>query len=164
MRSHRRGENVVTITSIQPRSTNSAREMMHSARDLHTRLRIDLAIQVGSALEPVPHAQAQVTPIGVLAQVRVCCDTPQEASVVDALASFGGARGHALDAGQHLARHPGAGLFGGTCSPVFPPEPPGLKSRGAATGRYGPAACAWSLAQVSLRPRVRLKTRPPGVG
>ena len=24
-----------------------------------------------------------------LAQVRVCCDTPQEASVVDALASFG---------------------------------------------------------------------------
>jgi len=35
--------------------------MMHSARDLQTRLRIDLAIQVGSALEPVPHAQAQVT-------------------------------------------------------------------------------------------------------
>ena len=32
MRSHRRGENVVTITSIQPRSTNSARAMMHSAR------------------------------------------------------------------------------------------------------------------------------------
>jgi hypothetical protein len=63
--------------------------MMHSARDLQTRLRIDLAIQVGSALEPVPHVQAQVTPIGVLAQVRVCCDTPQEASVVDALASFG---------------------------------------------------------------------------
>jgi hypothetical protein len=27
--------------------------------------------------------------IGVLAQVRVCCDTSQEASVVDALASFG---------------------------------------------------------------------------
>src|SRR5580693_8608735 len=25
-----------------------------------------------------------------------------------------------LDAGQHLARHPGAGLFGGTCPPVFP--------------------------------------------
>jgi hypothetical protein len=31
-----------------------------------------------------------------------------------------GARRHALDAGQHLARHPGAGLFGGTCPPVFP--------------------------------------------
>jgi hypothetical protein len=27
--------------------------------------------------------------VGVLTQVRVCCDTPQEASVVDALASFG---------------------------------------------------------------------------
>ena len=50
--------------------------------------RVDLAIQIGSAIEPVPHAQAQVTPIGVLAQVRVCCHTPQEASVVDALASF----------------------------------------------------------------------------
>ena len=63
--------------------------MIDSARDLQTRLRIDLAIQVGGALEPVPHAQAQVTPIGVLAQVRVCCDTPQEASVVDALAWLG---------------------------------------------------------------------------
>ena len=51
--------------------------------------RVDLAIQVGSALEPAPHAHAQVTPIGVLTQVRVCCDTPQEASVADALASFG---------------------------------------------------------------------------
>ena len=61
MRSHRRGENVVTITSIQPRSTNSARAMMHSARDLQTRLRIDFAIQIGSAIEPVPHAHAQVT-------------------------------------------------------------------------------------------------------
>jgi hypothetical protein len=60
MRSHRRGENVVTITSLQPRSTNSARAMMHSARDLETRLRIDLAIQIGSAIEPVPHAHAQV--------------------------------------------------------------------------------------------------------
>ena len=109
---------------------------MHSARDLQTRLRIDLAIQVGSALEPVPHAQVQVTPIGVLAQVRVCCDTPQEASVVDALASFG---------------------------VVFPLNGRGLKARGAATGCYGRAARAWSLAQVSLRPRVRLKTRPPGV-
>lgn len=62
---------------------------MHGARDLQTRLRIDLAIQIGSAIEPVPHAHAQVRPIGVLAQVRVCCDTPYEASVVDALASFG---------------------------------------------------------------------------
>jgi len=40
---------------------------------------------------------------------------------------------------------------------------PGLKSRAAATGRYGLAARAWSLAQVSLRPRVRLKTSRPGV-
>jgi hypothetical protein len=63
--------------------------MMHSARDLQTRLRIDLAIPIGSAIEPVPHAHVQKRPIGVLAQVRVCCDTPQEASVVDALASFG---------------------------------------------------------------------------
>jgi hypothetical protein len=55
MRSHRRGENVVTITSIRPRSTNSARAMMLSvsARDLQTRLRIDLAIPIGSAIEPV---------------------------------------------------------------------------------------------------------------
>ena len=27
--------------------------------------------------------------MGVLAQVRVCCDTPQGASAMDALASFG---------------------------------------------------------------------------
>ena len=39
----------------------------------------------------------------------------------------------------------------------------GPKSRGAAIGRYGLAARAWSLAQVSLRPRVRLKTSRPGV-
>jgi hypothetical protein len=50
MRSHRRDENVVTITSIQPRSTNSARAMMHSARDLQARRRIDLAIQIGMRL------------------------------------------------------------------------------------------------------------------
>ena len=62
---------------------------MHSARDLQTRLRIDLAIPIGSAIEPVPHAPVQIT-----ADRRpgvgsgVCCDTPQEASVVDALASF----------------------------------------------------------------------------
>ena len=61
MRSHRRGENVVTITSIQPRSTDSAGAMMHSARDLQTRLRIDLAIPIGSAIEPVPHAHVQET-------------------------------------------------------------------------------------------------------
>src|SRR6201987_6068453 len=89
MRSHRRGENVVTITSIQPRSTNSGRAMMHSARDLQTRLRIDLAIQIGSAIEPVPHAHAQVTADRRPGAGPVCCDTPQEASVVDALASFG---------------------------------------------------------------------------
>jgi hypothetical protein len=35
------------------------------------------------------HAHAQVRSIGVLAQVRGCCDIPQKASVVDALASFG---------------------------------------------------------------------------
>src|SRR6516164_9282893 len=29
--------------------------------DLQTRLRIDLAIEIGSAIEPVPHAHAQVT-------------------------------------------------------------------------------------------------------
>src|SRR5215470_17748464 len=29
--------------------------------DLPTRLRIDLAIEIGSAIEPVPHAHAQVT-------------------------------------------------------------------------------------------------------
>ena len=46
---------------------------------------------------------------------------------------------------------------------IFPLNRRGLKSRGAATGRYGLAACAWSLAQVSLRPRVRLKTSRPGV-
>jgi hypothetical protein len=84
-------------------------------------------------------------PGSVLAQVRVCRDTPQEASVVDALASFGVVHADMpFDAGQHLARHPGP-------------------ARGAATGRYGRAACAWSLAQVSLRPRVRLKTSRPGV-
>jgi len=36
-----------------------------------------------------------------------------------------GARGHARDAGRYLARHAGAGLFGGTCPPVVPLEPPG---------------------------------------
>ena len=61
MRSHRRGENVVTITSLQPRSTNSARAMMHSARIFKPGSRIDLAIEIGSAIEPVPHAHAQVT-------------------------------------------------------------------------------------------------------
>jgi len=35
--------------------------MMHSAQDLQTRLRIDLAIPIGSAIEPVPHAHVQVT-------------------------------------------------------------------------------------------------------
>ena len=35
--------------------------MMHSARDLQTRLRIDFAIPTGSAIEPVPHAHVQVT-------------------------------------------------------------------------------------------------------
>ena len=44
----------------------------------------------------------------------------------------------------------------------FPLNRRGLKSRGAATGRYGPAARAWSFAQVSLRVSVRLKTSAPG--
>jgi hypothetical protein len=35
--------------------------MMHSAQDLQTRLRIDLAIPIGSAIEPVPHAHVHVT-------------------------------------------------------------------------------------------------------
>jgi hypothetical protein len=33
---------------------------MHSARDLQTRLRIDLAIPIVSAIEPVAHARVQV--------------------------------------------------------------------------------------------------------
>lgn len=48
----------------------------------------------------------------------------------------------------------------GRARQCFPLNRQGLKSRGAATGRYGRA---WSLAQVSLRPRVRLKTSRPGV-
>ena len=39
----------------------SGQAVMHSARDLQTRLRIDLAIHIGSAIEHVPHAPAQVT-------------------------------------------------------------------------------------------------------
>ncbi len=31
------------------------------------------------------------------------------------------------------------------------------------SGRYGRWPCAWTLAQVSLRPSVRLKTRRPSV-
>jgi len=46
---------------------------------------------------------------------------------------------------------------------MFPLSRRGLKSRSGAAGRYGRAACARSLAQVSLRPRVRLKTSRPGV-
>jgi len=42
-------------------SARQARAMMHSARDLQTRLRIDLAIPIGSAIEPGPHAHVQVT-------------------------------------------------------------------------------------------------------
>jgi hypothetical protein len=83
---------------------------------------------------------------------------------VDVLASSGVAHADARDAGRHLARYPGAGPSGGDLPvSVFPWTRRGLKSRGAATGRYGLAACAWSLAQVSLRPRVRLKTSRPGV-
>jgi len=50
----------------------------------------------------------------------------------------------------------------GPAGQCFPLNRRGLESRGAAAGRYGLAACAWSLAQVSLRPRVRLKTSRPG--
>jgi hypothetical protein len=75
-----------------------------------------------------------------------------------------GARGHGRDAGQHLARHAGAPACSeGPGRRWFPLNRRGPKSRGAATGRYGLAARAWSLAQVSLRPRVRLKTSRPGV-
>jgi hypothetical protein len=78
-----------TITSIQPRSTNSARAMMHSARDLQTRLRIDLAIPIGSTIEPVPHAHVQVTADRRPGAGSGSAVTPpQEASVVDTLASF----------------------------------------------------------------------------
>jgi hypothetical protein len=52
---------------------------------------------------------------------------------------------------------------GGPARQCFPLNRRGLKSGGAATGRYDLSACAWSLAQVSLRPRVRLKTSRPGV-
>ena len=51
----------------------------------------------------------------------------------------------------------------GLARQCFPLNRWGLKSRGAGTGRYGLVACAWSLAQASLRPRVRLKTSRPGV-
>jgi hypothetical protein len=98
-----------------------------------------------------------------LAQVRVCCDTPQAASVVDALASFGVVH---TDMPVTLANIwlaiQGPACSEGPARQCFP-EPPGLKSRDAATGRYDPAARAWSLAHVSLRPRVRLKTSRPGV-
>ena len=60
------------------------------------------------------------------------------------------------------ARSPARPPFLGS-SLMFPLSRRGLKSRDGATGRYGRAACAWSLAQVSLRPRVRLKTSRPGV-
>jgi hypothetical protein len=99
-----------------------------------------------------------------LAQVRVCCDTPQEASVVDALASFGVVHADmpVTLANIWLAMQ-GPACSEGPARRWFPLNRRGLKSRGAATGRYGPAARAWSLAQVSLRPRVRLKTSRPGV-
>ena len=83
---------------------------------------------------------------------------------MDALASFGVVHADMpLTLANIWLAIQGAGLFGGTCPPVFPLNRRGLKSRGAATGRYGLAARAWSLAQVSLRPRVRLKTSRPGV-
>jgi hypothetical protein len=95
--------------------------------------------------------------------VRGGFDTPEEASVVDALASFGVV--HA-DMPSTLANI-WLAIQRPTCSEgparqCFP-EPPGPEDPRAATGRYGLAACAWSLAQVSLRPRVRLKTSRPGV-
>ena len=95
--------------------------------------------------------------------VRAGCDTSQEASVVDALASFGVV--HA-DMPLTLANI-WLAIQGPACWRDLPASVPlnrrGPKSRGAATGRYGLAARAWSLAQVSLRPRVRLKTSRPGV-
>ena len=96
--------------------------------------------------------------------VRAGCDTSQEASVVDALASFGVV--HA-DMPVTLANIwlaiQGPACSEGPARRWFPLNRRGPKSRGAATGRYGLAARAWSLAQVSLRPRVRLKTSRPGV-
>ena len=78
--------------------------------------------------------------------VRVGCDTPQEASVVDTLASFGVV--HA-DMPVTLANIwfaiQGAACSEGPARQCFPLNRGGLKIRGAATGRYGLAACAWSL-------------------
>jgi hypothetical protein len=99
-----------------------------------------------------------------LAQVRVCCDAPREAAVVDAVAWSG-----VVHAGMPVTL---AGIWFAIRGPACPEGPArqcfpldrrGLTGRGAAAGRYGLAACAWSLAQVSLRPRVRLKTSCPGV-
>ena len=137
---------------------------MHRARDLQTRLRIALAIQIGSATESVPHAHAQVTADRRPGAGPGLLGHPQEASVVDALASFG-----VVHADMPLTltniwlaiQEPACSE--GPARQCFPLNRRGLKSRGAATGRYGPAARAWSLAQVSLRPRVRLKTSRPGV-
>jgi hypothetical protein len=96
--------------------------------------------------------------------VRVGCDTPQEASVVDALASFGVVHADMpLTLANIWLAIQGAACSEGPARQCFPLNRRGLKIRGAATGRYGLAACAWSLAQVSLRPSVRLKTSRPGV-
>jgi hypothetical protein len=102
--------------------------------------------------------------MGVLAQVRVCCDTPQRASAMDALASFGVVHADMpLTLANIWLAIQGPACSEGPVRQYFLLNRPGLKSRAAATGRYGLAACAWSLAQVSLRPRVRLKTSRPGV-
>jgi hypothetical protein len=99
-----------------------------------------------------------------LAQVRVCCEAPREASLVDAVAWFGVVHADmpVTLASIWLAIW-GLACPEGPARQCFPLDRRGLTSRGAATGRYGPAAFAWSLAQVSLRPRVRLKTSCPGV-
>jgi hypothetical protein len=56
-----------------------------------------------------------------VAQVRVCCDTPQEASVVDALASFGVVHADMPVTLANIWLAIQGGLFGGTRPPVVPP-------------------------------------------
>ena len=83
---------------------------------------------------------------------------------MDALASFGVVHADmpVTLANIWLAMQ-GPACSEGPARQCFPLNRRSLKSRGATTGRYGLAACAWSLAQVSLRSRVRLKTGRPGV-
>lgn len=80
---------------------------------------------------------------------------------MDALASFGVVHADMpLTLASIWLAIQGPACSEGRARQCFPLNRRRLKSRGAATGRYGRA---WSLAQVSLRPRVRLKASRPGV-